>query len=235
MNIKLLAIITAVFTSFSSYSVLAATPNTNPCTGIASNSFAGRVLCNSGATNITSCAGCHGDDGNSMAASFPKLAGQNAKYITNQLLAFKDGNRSGAMMQGIAKSMNTANMREIAEFYARLHISSNTLPELDEDEQEDLSAPMDELMAMGKNLYQYGNKSSEVPACIACHGVLGDGNKPAGYPALAAQHATYLIKSLADFKAGDRTNNPDNIMHMIAQDMTKQEIEAVAYYLSMLK
>jgi cytochrome c553 len=31
------------------------------------------------------CAACHGADGNSAAPNFPKLAGQNAKYIYKQL------------------------------------------------------------------------------------------------------------------------------------------------------
>ena len=31
------------------------------------------------------CSGCHGSDGNSAVASFPKLAGQGEKYLTKQL------------------------------------------------------------------------------------------------------------------------------------------------------
>ena len=110
-----------------------------------------------------------------------------------------------------------------------------TLPELDEDDEEELTAPMDELLLIGKNLYQHGNKDTEVPACLACHGASGDGNTPAGYPALASQHATYLIKTLTDFKSGDRSKNSENMMRMITKNMSEQEVEAVSYYLSVMR
>ena len=77
--------------------------------------------------------------------------------------------------------------------------------------------------------------TSEVSACIACHGPFGEGNKPASFPALKSQHADYLIKALNDFKSGARSNNPENIMHMIAKKMTAEEIKAVSYRISMMK
>jgi cytochrome c553 len=41
--------------------------------------------------------------------------------------------------------------------------------------------------------------------CAACHGV--DGNSTnAAWPSLAGQHASYIYKQLADFKAGRRNN-----------------------------
>ena len=40
------------------------------------------------------CAGCHGDDGNSMMADFPRLAGQYEAYIVKQVRDFKSGRRA---------------------------------------------------------------------------------------------------------------------------------------------
>lgn len=231
-NKHFILIISLAFVSISSYSV-AKSANANPCADVVVNSVAGRVLCNTGNTKITPCASCHGKDGNSGVPSFPKLAGQNAKYLASQLLAFKNGERSDPSMQGIAQAMNLANMGEIAQFYERLSISANTLPELDEDDEDELTAPMGELLEIGRNLYVHGNKASNIPACAACHSASGAGNAPAAYPALASQHAAYLIKSLHDFKSGQRGKNADNIMRMITKNMTEQEIAAVAYFLSM--
>ena len=236
MNNKIFALtLMLTFVGISSHATTAESAGTDSCADITGNSFAGRLFCDTGKTSVPSCSGCHGDDGNSMATSFPKLAGQNAKYISAQLMAFKNGDRSDPSMQGIAQTMNQANMHEIGEFYAKINISAHKLTELDEDDEEDLTAPMDELMVIGKNVYQHGNKASEVPACQACHGATGEGNTPAGYPALASQHAAYLIKTLTDFKAGARSSDPDNMMAMITDNMSAQEIEAVAYYLSVMK
>ncbi len=91
------------------------------------------------------------------------------------------------------------------------------------------------VIAQGSDLYRNGDLTREVSACIACHGPFGDGNKPAAFPLLKSQHADYLIKALSDFKSGERSNNPENMMHMIAKKMTDEEIKAVSYRISMMK
>ena len=47
-----------------------------------------------GKSKAAVCGACHGVDGNSMSAQFPKLAGQNASYIAEQLADFKSGKRT---------------------------------------------------------------------------------------------------------------------------------------------
>ena len=51
-----------------------------------------------GKAKTASCAGCHGEDGNSMMPGFPKLAGQHKGYLVKQLQAFKSGARMSPMM-----------------------------------------------------------------------------------------------------------------------------------------
>lgn len=189
-----------------------------------------------------SCAGCHGEDGNSMMPTFPKLAQQHASYISKQLYAFKDGSRKNEVMAPMAMALNDADIADIAAFYANEKISANPKPTLPPDDSSD--EPVDEakakqamqtLLNAGSNLYRNGNLTSEVSACIACHGPNGEGNKPASFPALRSQHADYLITALTEFKSGVRSNNPDNMMHMITKKMTEQEIKAVAYYISTMR
>ncbi len=202
---------------------------------------AGKVA--EGKTKAASCAGCHGEKGNSPMPLFPKLAEQHPSYLIKQLVEFKDGSRKDATMAPMAMGLSEDDMEDIAEFYAAQKISKNQLPVLDSDEDDDESSSEDdsqqtpdikELMAIGKNLYRNGNLKSEVSACIACHGPYGEGNLPAAFPALRSQHADYLIKALNDFKSGVR-GKPDNMMQMIAKKMTDEEIRAVSYHISMMK
>ena len=197
-----------------------------------------------GKTKSASCAGCHGEDGNSMASSFPKLAGQHAGYIAQQLIAFKDNIRNAPMMAPYAMGLDNGSIEDIAAFYASNKISANNLPVLESDDDdddesetsaEDKAAELDKLLALGSDLYRNGDLKTEVSACIACHGPFGDGNKPASFPALKGQHADYLKKALTDFKKGARSNISDNMMHMIARKMTDKEILAVSYHISMMK
>jgi len=175
-----------------------------------------------------------------MVATFPKLAQQHSSYLAQQLQAFKDGTRNDPMMSPMAKSLSDDDIADISAYYAAQKVSENALPALPPADEEDekpagKKADIQDLIAQGSNLYRNGNLQSEVSACIACHGPFGEGNKPASFPALQSQHADYLIKTLSDFKSGSRSNNPENIMHMIAKKMTDEEIKAVSYRISMMK
>jgi cytochrome c553 len=195
-----------------------------------------------GKDKTASCAGCHGEDGNSMMPTFPKLAGQHPSYLTRQLQAFKEGKRNDPVMSGMAMAVNDEDMADIAVYYSSQNISANPEPTLPADDSSDQPADeeqaketMQALLAQGGNLYRNGNLETTVSACIACHGPAGEGNKPAAFPVLRSQHADYLIKSLSDFKSGTRSTNPDNMMNMIAKKLSDQEIKAVSYYISTMK
>jgi len=188
------------------------------------------------------CAGCHGEDGNSLIPSYPKLAGQHASYLVNQLQSFKSGTRNNAMMAPMAAALSENDMADIAAYYAEQKISENPAPALPPPEDEDAAVDeqknkeiMEKLLAKGGDLYRNGDLKNNVSACIACHGPYGEGNRPAAFPAVYSQHADYLIKTLTDFKSGERSNNPENMMHMIAKKLTDEEIKAVSYYISTMK
>jgi len=179
-----------------------------------------------------------------MMPGFPKLAGQHANYLVKQLKAFKAGERNAPMMAPLALGLDEKSMEEIALYYAGGKISANpalTLPANDDDDdaptktEEQKKAELDALITQGGDLYRNGNLSREVSACVACHGPYAEGNKPAAYPALHSQHAEYLIKTLMDFKNGQRTKNTENMMYMIAKKMTDDDIKAVSYYISSMK
>lgn len=189
------------------------------------------------------CASCHGEDGNSMMPTFPKLAQQHASYLSKQLYAFKDGSRKDQVMGSMAMTLNEEDIADVSAYYSTQNISANPEPTLPPDDDDDADSAMDGepketmpgLINKGSNLYRNGDLSRAVSACIACHGPSGEGNKPATFPALRSQHADYLIKTLGDFKSGARSKNPENIMYMIAKKMTDDEIKAVSYYISTMK
>ena len=206
--------------------------------------------------DASACAGCHGAEGNSAMPAFPKLAGQHASYLVKQLQAFKKGSRDSPMMSSLAQGLSDEQIQGLADFYAANKISENAMPVIesdddddeDEDEQESDAAKekaaakalaqqeqLETALALGEDLYRNGDLERKVSACIACHGPLGEGNKPAAYPVLKGQHADYLIKTLTDFKKGARDKNPNGMMHMIAKKMTEEEIKAVSYHISVLK
>ena len=170
-----------------------------------------------GQAKAAACAACHGMDGNSAAAQYPKLAGQHAGYIARQLGMFKSGKRPNPIMIGMAAPLSEQDMRDIGAYFA----SKTSLPGVADAK----------LVPVGEAYYRSGDAKDGVPACMACHGPDGRGNPGSQYPQLGGQHADYValrLKAFRDGSAGgdDRTK----IMEAIAKNLSDAEIAALASY-----
>lgn len=64
------------------------------------------------------CAACHGPDGNSQAADFPRIAGQHADYLRKSLRDYKSGARKDPVMAGFANQLSAKDIENLAAFYA---------------------------------------------------------------------------------------------------------------------
>ena len=71
-----------------------------------------------GKQKAAACGGCHGEDGNSAAPNFPRLAGQYESYIVRALEDYKSGHRNNGMMAGFAAGLSEADMKDIGAYYA---------------------------------------------------------------------------------------------------------------------
>lgn len=65
------------------------------------------------------CTGCHGSKGEGRG-SFPKLANQNAEYLTAQLLAFKNGTRKGGAMPAMAAALSEEDIKTLSAYLSSL-------------------------------------------------------------------------------------------------------------------
>lgn len=67
-----------------------------------------------------SCAPCHGPDGVARDTEVPHLAGQNERYLANQLAAFKSGRRRHPEMRIMARELTGEEIDRLAAYYAGL-------------------------------------------------------------------------------------------------------------------
>ena len=179
-----------------------------------------------GATKVATCSACHGPNGNSTTAQWPKIAGQNAVYIAEQLQLFKAGVRVNPDMQKMVSTLSDKDLNSVAVFFQA---------------QTPVGGEADASMwQAGENLYRFGDPSREIPACTACHGPVGRGNTVADYPALRAQFADYVAKQLNDFASGARysgakpgapTSRNGEMMATIAKRLNSKDIKEVAAYI----
>jgi cytochrome c553 len=64
------------------------------------------------------CQACHGMDGNSSNADYPKLGGQYPDYMAKALRDYKSGARKNAIMLGFAQGLTRQDMDNVSAYYA---------------------------------------------------------------------------------------------------------------------
>ena len=166
------------------------------------------------------CVACHGADAKTpLQKDYPKLAGQNADYVFQQLKDIKSGQRDNGLvpdtMKPVVADLSEPELRALADYIGSLpHFTPVTA-----------KGPAD---APGHKLYL-------TKTCVACHGK--EGSKPVMkfYPYLAGQNKAYILRQALDIKSGKRANGAVAAMAPVMHLVTDQEIDAIAEYLSNVK
>jgi cytochrome c553 len=173
------------------------------------------------------CKTCHGIDGQGFRGSFPmpRLAGQQPEYLANQLQAFIDRRRTNPVMFNVAHVLDPAMVKALSTYFQNLNpkplggggASKALVPE-------------------GKQIYDEGVPSANIPPCASCH--QPDGKGADAFPRLAGQLPDYIYRKLTNWEKerGQDKDKPDTsaIMQPIAHDLTEAQIKAVAAYVSQL-
>ena len=162
------------------------------------------------------CQECHGADGNGNGedGKFARLAGQYPAYIVKELQDFRSGARKHDLMMIMARSLEKADLADIAAYYGGL-------PAMRGGATRGVATPADTEAAL--RLFA---------ACTACHGAQGKGNGNAAFPVIGGQDATYLRNQLLAWRSGERRNGPGGAMNDAAKGLTDAEIDLLAHYLS---
>lgn len=168
--------------------------------------------------NMGRCFLCHGPDGDSASALYPRLAGQHHQYIAKQLADFQAGRRKSDTMSSMAAELTSEEMLALGVYFEKKPTKPREARDAD-------------LAAVGRFVFHRGNEFSGVASCATCHGEKGLGTDR--LPRLAGQVPKYIEVQLKSFNQRARTNDND-VMHSIASKLTELEIKAVALYISTL-
>ncbi len=195
-------------------------------TGTAAAATAPVGSAEAGAAKAAVCMACHGPNGNSVNEQWPNLAGQNAVYIQGQLTYFHNQSRINPIMWGLAAPLSPQDINDLAVYFSQ---QTSTGGEADASNWQ-----------AGEKLFRGGDRTRNIPACMACHGPTGRGNPAAGYPMLRAQHSVYTIEQLTNYATDQRYTHTDKgdssgganaaIMHTIASRLTPDDMRNLASY-----
>ena len=151
------------------------------------------------------CAACHGQDGvPADPKTIPIVWGQQQSYLVKQLHDYRSGDRDNPIMSPIAKELAQEDLRKIAAYFAAK------------------SWPAQPAAAAA------ASPPKGITQCQPCHQPNFEGGPPA--PRLAGLSYEYLVASMRNFAADERTNNGD--MPKFMQALTDSERDSMARYLS---
>jgi len=190
--------------------------------GISGTSMAVTGDVEAGRAQIAACAACHGQDGATpIDPTYPVLAGQNERYLLRQLELIQSDARPIPLMAGQLAGKSRQDLADMAAYYA-------SLPAKIGQAQGD-----DDAIGLAERIYRGGLLEKGVAACIACHAPGGQGNAPAGFPAVSGQPAAYSIIQLTEYREGRRATDEayGGMMRGIAARLTDTEIAVLADYL----
>lgn len=122
------------------------------------------------------CASCHGPDGVALGEDIPSLGGQNEAYLHGTLSDFKEGKRPSAIMRGMTRDLDDADIRALAR-----HFAAKPYVRKPQDIAENRAAS-------GREVYQR--------LCQICHLDEGRATTYAEYPLLAGQSLVYMQKQM---------------------------------------
>jgi len=185
---------------------------------LAASAFAGHAE----SPAIRNCTWCHGGSAQGYTPA-PRLAGQRASYLEQQLISFADHTRdspfSKQYMWGAAGYLSPHAVRDLAVYFSKLPPRSAN----DGDR---------ELVPKGEAIYQRGMPDANIAACVACHGPNAEGVR--AIPRLGGLAYTYLKRRLEQWGQGYHGALTLPMPHIAAQ-LSRDEIEALASYLSFVK
>lgn len=164
-----------------------------------------------GATLALNCTMCHGAQGMSTSNS-PNLAGQYPEVVIKQLLDYKSGRRSHALMQSLARNLSQRDIEDLAAYFAYLPKARTAPTTYDE------SLPV---------LVRVGDPLRNIAPCISCHGGV---DQKLGAPWIEGMPKDYLVEQLRAFKTGTRRNDSQAQMRNMARPMSEREIDDVAEF-----
>lgn len=150
------------------------------------------------------CAKCHGSTGSSRYNNIPILAGQDVKYLSAMIKAYRDKVRDHGVMHQTVSGLKDSEIEKIAVFFASeqpTHINFEP-PE-----------PIGTL----------------TQKCDRCHNLVST-NPEMLAPKIKGQNRTYLINAMTEYRDGDRGSiSMHKISAILYFDAT---IEAIAAYYS---
>ena len=182
------------------------------------------------------CAACHGQYGSGgKKGEYPRIAGQRAGYIEDQLRSFRARKRVNIPMFPYTqeRELPDEDIKDVAAYLASIELPTKWPDFKDSDDALTRLTAMEKVMIVpraegnvenGKAIYQKN--------CVSCHGKTGKGRGK--FPMLIGQYTNYLKKQMDAYVKGERPHDEDESRGILAT-LKDSDMQDILAYLTTLQ
>lgn len=182
------------------------------------------------------CAACHGEFGQGgKRGEYPRIGGQRAAYLADQLRSFRARKRINIPMFPYTqdRELPDEDIAEISAYLAAIELPTKPPQFKDSDDALTRLLSMEKVMIVprvegdlenGKAIYQ--------KQCVACHGKTGKGRGK--FPMVVGQYTNYLKKQMDAYIKGERPHDDDESRGSLA-DMKEKDLQDILAYITALQ
>ncbi|MBS1139071.1 MAG: Cytochrome c, class [Proteobacteria bacterium] len=182
------------------------------------------------------CAACHSDNGQGgKRGEYPRIAGQQVKYIESQLRNFRARTRVNIPMFPYTqeRELSDTDIKDISAYLSGIELDTrmptytgkeDALTKLLMAEKVMIIPRAEGDLANGEKIYQ--------KQCAACHGKAGKGRGM--FPMLVGQYTNYLQRQVDLYLKGDRPHDEEGTVGVL-NGLKAQDIQDILAYLTSIQ
>ena len=182
------------------------------------------------------CAACHGQYGpGGKKGEYPRIAGQRAAYIEDQLRSFRARKRMNLPMFPYTqeRELPDEDIKDVAAYLAGIELPTKYPEFKDSDDALTRLTAMEKVMIVpraegnvdnGKAIYQ--------KQCASCHGKTGKGRGK--FPMLVGKYTNYLMNQMDAYVKGERPHD-DNDSRGILAELKAGDLQDILAYITTLQ
>jgi cytochrome c553 len=182
------------------------------------------------------CAACHGDFGQGgKRGEYPRIAGQRAAYLKEQLKSFRARKRINIPMYPYTqeRELPDEDIEDIAEYLASIQLPTRPPVFKDTDDALARLLAMEKVMIVPRAEGDIGNgQKIYQKECAACHG--RDGRGRGKFPMLVGQYTNYLKKQADSYLKGERPHDEEGTTGIL-NALKEKDIQDILAYLTSIQ
>ena len=183
------------------------------------------------------CAACHGEFGaGGKKGEYPRIAGQSAKYLEQQLKAFQNQVRVNLPMYPYTKEreLPDEDMKLVSAYLAQIVLPTRQPVFKDSDDALTRLLAMERVMIVPRAEGSVDNGQAVYQKnCAACHGKAGKGRGM--FPILVGQYISYLKKQIDAYLRAERPHDEEGASDGVLHTLKGSDIQDALAYLTAIQ